>query len=358
MIAMKRAGHKRVWFVVLAAAAAAVLLVGTRAAVSPQRELGVRARAGKPGRFEAAFEVMGTDARFDVVAADLAQARRILAAGAAQARLVERLMSTYRPESEVSRLNARGGRGVVALSEPTLAVLRKAVRVWKLTGGAFDVTYAPLRTLWRQASREGRVPSQDRIDRVLKAVGSGKLVFESGGVRFAVPGMEVDLGGIAKGYAIDLVTEALQAAGARAGIVDIGGDLRLFGRPEGQQKWRVRVRRPPDVQRDWVLALPPAAVATSGDYARFFRIGERRFSHIVDPRTGRPVQHVSSATVTAADAVTADALATAISVLGAAQGVKLIDSLPGTECMIMVHEADGGVSIHQSAGFAALVEES
>jgi thiamine biosynthesis lipoprotein len=275
-----------------------------------------------------------------------------------QVQLVERLMSTFRAESDVSRLNQSGAQEPVTVSQHTLRVLRKAVEVSGLTDGAFDVTYAPLRTLWRRAQREGRMPSPDAVSRTLQAVGWSQLTFDGDRVGFAVEGMEVDLGGIAKGYAIDLAADGLQGAGAAGGIVDIGGDLRLFGAPEPGRKWRVKVREPPGVDRDWVLVLPACAVATSGDYARWFRIGEQRLSHILDPRTGRPVAGVSSATVTAPDAVTADALATAMSVIGPDGALAMVDSLPGVECMIMAGEAEEPVQVHMSAGFAALVEGS
>ena len=140
--------------------------------------------------------------------------------------------------------------------------------------------------------------------------------------------------------------------------MDIGGDLRLFGTPGSTGGWLVQVRRPPDIDRDWVLRLPSCAVTTSGDYARWFSVGDQRYSHIVDPRTGRPVASVPSATVTAPDAAQADGLATAISVLGAAEGVRLIDSLPGAECMIMERLPEGGVRVHMSSGFEAFVEGS
>ena len=356
---MNRVRHRRTAVVTLAAlAAAAVVLIGMRVAVGPEPELRVLAQPGKPGRFDVSFQMMGTDARFEVAAPTRREAERLLAPAVARARLVEAAMSTYRPDSEVSRLNREGAAGPVPVSEQTRTVLRRAVEMSRMTGGAFDVTYAPLRTLWRKAADEGRPPSQEEIDRVRAAVGCEKLLVEPDGVRLGVPGMAVDLGGIAKGYAIDVATEALQEAGAASGIVDIGGDLRLFGTPPASGRWLVQVRRPPDIEQDWVLRVPSCAVTTSGDYARWFGVGDRRYSHIVDPRTGRPVARVPSATVTAADATQADGLATAISVLGAAEGVGLIDSLPGAECMIMERLPDGGVRVHMSAGFAQLVEGS
>jgi thiamine biosynthesis lipoprotein len=168
--------------------------------------------------------------------------------------------------------------------------------------------------------------------------------------------MEVDLGGIAKGYAIDAAAEALQAAGASSGLVDIGGDLRLFGSPSGGGKWRVEVRRPRGVEEAIILKLDPCAVTTSGDYARWFPVAGKHYSHIVDPCTGWPVPDVPSVTVVAPDATTADALATGLSVMGAAKGVALVDALPGVECMMMTRGPDGSVTRHLSRGFQDLIE--
>jgi thiamine biosynthesis lipoprotein len=342
--------------VILAAAVAALILVAPRGSPAPRNELPVRARPGKAGRYETVFQVMGTEGRLEAVAPDEAAARRMFEAALPQLRIVEQLMSTYRPDSDVSRLNQLGAQRPVVLSEHTLAVMRKSVEVSRLTGGAFDVTYAPLRTFWRRAQQEARMPDQEAVDGALAAVGWGRLVIEGDRVGFTVEGMEVDLGGIAKGYAIDLAAVALQGAGASAGIVDIGGDLRLFGAPEAGGNWRIRIQRPPGVEEEWTLDLSACGVATSGDYARWFSIGDERFSHIVDPRTGRPAAGMASVTVTAPDAMTADALATALSVMGAEAGVKLVDSLPDVECMMVTEDAVGSARMRMSAGFPRLVE--
>ena len=309
-------------------------------------------------RFEARFAVIGTDARLVAVCKGADQAQRAFAAAELKTREVERLMSAFDTESDVGRLNAHGAERAVQVAPDTLAVIRKALEVSRLSGGAFDVSYVPLREPWQQARREGKEPSDEAINAAMDRIGYQGIVIEKGGtVRFAKPGMAVDLGGIAKGYAIDLATEALIEAGVAEGIADIGGDLRLFGRPEHGGKWRIEVRRPPDVEEVIMLELPPCAVATSGDYERWFRVGDKRYSHIMDPRTGRPVPNVPSATVVAPDATTADALATAISVLAAEDGVRLVDSLPDVECLIMTRLPDGGVARRMSAGFADLIEK-
>lgn len=350
--------HIAAWVVVGTAALLTGFFLIRRQASRRGESLAVFEVGGRPGHYETELTVMGTDARLQVAATGRSHARRMFQAAVEQIRAVERCMSTYREESEICRLNRTGADQPLELSEHPLQVLRRAVEMSKLTGGAFDVTYAPLRTLWRRAQRDDRLPAPQDVQETLAAVGYTKLVFEGNRVGFAVPGMEVDLGGIAKGYAIDLAVRALQATGAGAGIVDIGGDLRLFGLPEPGGKWRVAVRSLPDVQRRFVLAVPACAVTTSGDYARWFRIGQRRLSHIVDPRTGWPVANMPSVTLVAPDATSADALATAVNVMGAEQGLALVDSLPEVECMIMVRGEDGQVRMHMSRGFSDFVENS
>jgi thiamine biosynthesis lipoprotein len=300
---------------------------------------------------------MGTEGRLVVVAPDEAAAAAMFAPATDVIRLVESLMSTYREESEISRINREaGGRVVSDLHEHTARVLRLAQRAARLSGGAFDATYAPLRTLWRAAARQGRLPSDDEIAAALVSVGYRKLSLTAdGAVRFIAPGMELDLGGIAKGYAIDRAVDALKRAGARAGLVDIGGDVRLFGEREGGGPWRVQVRTPPGVDEPIILGLGPCAVTTSGDYERYFEIEGERFSHIIDPRTGRPVQSVPSVTVVAPEAAAADALSTAISVMGARQGVAMVEELDGVECLVMTRRPDGTVARTASAGFSSLV---
>jgi len=319
--------------------------------------LTVTPKMGRPGWFETRFEAMGTYGRFEVKADDGKAARRMFEAALPQVRTVEGLMSLYRPDSEVSRLNKMGAQQAVKLSDHTLAVLRKSVEVSRLTGGAFDVAYAPLRTLWRQAERDGRPPSDSAIKAALQAVGYTKLVFEGDRVRFAVPRMEVDLGGVAAGYGVDVAVQALQQAGATAGIVDIGGDLRFFGTPGPGEKWRVMVNPPPGVRENIVLAVPPCGVATSGDYERHYTIGRKEYSQIIDPRTGRPVEKMASVTVVAPDGITADTLSTGLSVMGPQESVALVDTLADIHCLIIVREADGTMRKVMSRSFAAFVED-
>ncbi len=310
-----------------------------------------------PGRFAALFDTMGTRGRIVVAVPDEALARRAITAALGAVRSVERSMSTYRPQSEITRLNRDGALKPVALSADTVRVLRDAVRFSALSGGAFDVTYAPLRTLWRQAEKRGALPTEEEIIGALEKVGSEHLHLSETACDFALDGMAVDLGGIAKGFAIDLACEALRAEGIDGALVDIGGDLRVLGRRPGREPWKVMVNDPgPGEKPPLILLLTDRAVATSGDYQRFFTIGAQRFSHIVDPRTGRPVESIPSATVIARDALSADALATAISVLGLDDALRLVESLDGTECLILSARETSSPEIVKSSGFDAFCQ--
>jgi thiamine biosynthesis lipoprotein len=336
----------------VAAAAAGRLLVKPASPEAGQ----VRRVAGHDGRYESWLAAMGTDVRLLVCSGSAEVAQGAVDAGVDRIRLVERSMSTYDPGSDVSRLNADGYPGPVTLPGHVIDVLGRSVQMSLATGGAFDVTYAPLRPLWREAASSGRMPGDDEVSSALSKVGSDRLRLLDGAAQFTVAGMAVDLGGIAKGYAIDLAVGAMLSAGAEAGLVDIGGDIRLFGRPEPSERWRVEVRRPPGFDRTVRLLLGPCAVATSGDYARGFRVGDQWFSHIVDPRTGRPVAGAASVTVVADDATSADALATALSVLGEREGMQLVDSLEGVECMMILRAGEGKMAVRFSGGFPEYVE--
>lgn len=313
--------------------------------------VGLARALGGARRYETRFRAMSTDVRLVAVASGGAAARRMFEGARREIRAVDRLMSTYREDSEVSRLNREGR---ARISEPTRAVLQRAKEISRLTGGAFDATYAPLRRLWRRAVEQERLPRPEEMEKARAAVGYRKVTVKGGIARLEEPGTEIDLGGIAKGYAIDRAAEAMRRAGAGAGLVDVGGDLRLFGRPLKRAKWRIQVRTPPERPERLILELGPSAVATSGDYARGFRIGEQWFSHIIDPRTGRPADHSPSVTVVGPDATTADALATAFSVMEPKAAVAKADDLPDVECMIMLKKGEGAARLH-SNGFRKLI---
>jgi len=288
--------------------------------------------------------IMGTFARAVAVAADSKIAGKAIEAALSEIESVDRLMSDYKSDSEISQVNRDAFNRVVAVSEPTYQVLRRSIEFSKLTGGAFDITVGPLVDLWRSAGKKGQTPSEEELAATKAKVGFEKLILDDKKqtVRFASEGMRLDLGGIAKGYAVDKAIEAMQKAGAIGGMVDIGGDLRCFGKPpKGKSKWSIGLQNPkPNKNTDesdllLVLKLDNAAVATSGDYQQFVLIEGKRYSHIINRRTGAGAHGLSSVTIIADNATDADALATAVSVMGTEKGLALIEKMPGTEAILI-----------------------
>ena len=254
----------------------------------------------------------------------------------AEIRAVEAEMSSWIDASPVSRLNqARAGR-LVPVPPPTRLVLEASRELYDRSDGAFDVTCRPLIQLWREAGQTQRRPPPDAIEAARRASTWDDLSIEPDGVRKRKTSARVDLGGVAKGYGIDRAVAAMRSTGATGGLVDIGGDVRTFGRPGGAtDRWEIQIRNPAGDGAIGTLRLTDGAVCTSGDYFRFVEIEGTRYSHIVDPRTGRPAASVHSATVLASDAMTADGWATALSVLGEAG----LGRLPaGVEGLIILGE--------------------
>jgi len=240
----------------------------------------------------------------------------------AEMRRIERLMSPHVPDSDLARLAA--STSGVEVSAETLALLRRALVLNRASGGAFDPTLGAVKHLWGIEGETPRVPTTSELQKALARSGVSGMRLEERRVVKLVPHLEVDLGGIAKGYAVDRAGGILRQAGIRHASINAGGDLLLIGDREGRP-WRIGVqhpRRPGEVLA--VVAAAGEAVVTSGDYERFFEVDGVRYHHLFDPETGQPARRCQSVTVVAADAATADALATAAFVLGPQAGSRLL----------------------------------
>jgi thiamine biosynthesis lipoprotein len=303
-------------------------------------------RPGRPVSLDSGSrQIMGTFARVVAVGKNSRQAKNCIDAAFEQLQLVNNLMSIYRPESEISLVNRDAYHSPVEVSESVFEVLRRSVEFSKKSNGGFDVTVGPFMDLWRSAEKQQVTPTEQQLADAKAKVGYEKLILDEANktVRFAVEGMRLDLGGIAKGYGIDLAVEAMQARGAVGGMVDVGGDIRCFGAaPEGKPKWTVGLQDPAAADEYvlggsvlLVLELTDRAVTTSGNYRRFVTIAGKRYSHIVNPATSTSAEELSSVTVIAKNATDADALATAVTVLGPEKGLALIESLPDTEAILI-----------------------
>jgi thiamine biosynthesis lipoprotein len=305
--------------------------------------------------------IMGTLAKLTAFAPDRATAVRAIDAGFERLGDVNALMSDYVADSEIGRLNALAANDSLSVSEETLTCLEKAAEVSRLSGGAFDVTCRPLVQLWKRAAKEKRLPEEEAIALALGRVGWEKLEIDPV-QRVVTPrmaGLQVDLGGIAKGYALDLAARAMLDAGATHVLVDVGGDVLAKGGRPGGEPWRMGVRHPfrPGRVVFRTLAIRDGAVATSGNQERYTEIRGKRYSHIVDPRSGWPAEQAPSVTVVAPDGITADAWATVFSVLSVEAGKALIDRerLDELEVMWIWREGEA-VRTDQTPGFAAYLD--
>jgi thiamine biosynthesis lipoprotein len=289
--------------------------------------------------------VMGTLAKAITVAADSNTAKQCIEAAFTEIEKIDDLMSYHKSDSEISELNRDGFARAVKVSKSTYEVLQRSIEFSKLSNGAFDVTIGPLVDLWHSAQDANSLPTDAKLQQARSKVGYDNLILDANetSVRFAVEGMRVDLGGIAKGYAIDKAVEVMQKSGALGGMVDIGGEVRCFGLPPaGQKKWRIGLQNPDKAEDGLnagapllVLNLTDAAVATSGHYRRFVAIGGKRYSHIIDPEKGQSSESLASVTIICPSAVDADALATAVSVMGAEKGLALIATMPATDAILI-----------------------
>ena len=272
---------------------------------------------------------------------------------------VDRGMSLYRPGSELVRLNRHRGDTPLALSPELFSVLAAAQRVSSLSAGAFDITVAPLVQAWGFGPDPRReVPAAQRLQAGRAALGHAGLRLDAAR-RTATklqPALQADLGGIAKGYGVDLAARALDAQGIAHYMVEVGGEVRTRGRNASGQAWQIGIEEPdamPQRARR-VVPMSGGAMATSGDYRNYFEQGGRRYSHEIDPRTAAPIAHgLASVTVVAADAMQADALATALIVLGPQRGWALAER-EQLAAYFIERGADGCLHDRSTAAFDAL----
>ncbi len=285
--------------------------------------------------FETTAAIMGTRIHAEVWHEDAATARALLDDVLAEMRRIDTTYSPYIEDSELSRLNREAPNGWTATTPEMIDLLEKSAQVSQLTGGAFDITYASVGRYYDY--RKGERPNQAELEAGLEAINWKFVEVDeaAGRVRFAHPLVYVDLGGIAKGYAVDRCIELLRSAGVTQASVAAGGDSRILGDRNGEP-WTVGIRDPR--HEDAVAVLLPlvdTAVSTSGDYERFFEKDGVRYHHILDPSTGDSARKSWSVTILGPEATFTDALSTSVFVLGPEAGLKLVDALPGIDAIII-----------------------
>lgn len=254
-------------------------------------------------------------------------------------RRLDKIFSLYDETSELSRLNKTGE---LHVSDDLFEVVKKAKEAYVKTDGAFDATVGPLALLWKKAIRDGRLPDDSEVRRALSRVGMDKVALDEVSRTISLAsGVMLDLGGIAKGYAVDKAVAKLREAGINSALVNAGGNMFCLGKNQGRP-WRVGIRDPRIAHYlKGKIALEDRGVSTSGDYEQFFIRDKKRYSHIIDIKTGYPADSgIVSATVTAPDAMTADILSTTLVVTGKERGFSVLKRFPGASARLIDAQGD------------------
>lgn len=305
-------------------------------------------------RFEFTQSKMAVPVKLVLYAVDAASANRAAEAAYQRFSQLNLIFSDYDPQSELRRLCRSAGEGkAVRVSDDLWQVLQRAQRLAVRSQGAFDVTVGPVVRLWRRARRREAMPPVDRLAEARSRVGYQYIQLNPAEqtVELQKAEMRLDLGGIAKGYAVDAALKVLAEHGISSALVDAGGDIGLADPPPGAQGWIIGVAPlEPDGKPATYLRLANRAVATSGDTWQFVEIEGRRYSHLIDPRTGVGLTDHSSVTVVAQDCTTADAMASVVSVLGPEAGLQLVEATPGVSALV-VRAPEDEVEVFRSSGW-------
>ena len=292
--------------------------------------------------------IMGTKVTVELWHTDSTTGSELAGVVMDEMRRIDNLMSSYKADSELSAVNAGAAKDPVIVSTELMALIERALEYSDLTAGAFDITYASAGQYYDY--RNNQKPDDAQLEAALQAVDYHhvKLDKSASTIQFMHPGVRVDLSGIAKGYAVDRCIYLLQQAGVTRALVTAGGDTRVIGKRQGRP-WHIGIRNPRD--EDKIVSMIPlenSAISTSGDYERFFEEDGVRYHHILNPKTGSSAHEIISSSIIAEYAIDTDALSTSVFILGVEKGMKLIDSIPGTEAIIIDSKGD----MYYSAGLA------
>ncbi|HEX6999759.1 MAG TPA: FAD:protein FMN transferase [Gammaproteobacteria bacterium] len=289
-----------------------------------------------------AIDLMGTRVSVELWHEDETEARSLVARVLDEYRRIDRDMSTYKPDSEISQLNASAAAAPFPVSQELFDLVRRSLELSAASGGAFDITYESVGYLYD--FRAHRHPTEAQVVAALPAIDYRHLVLDEAArtIAFDTPGVRINLGGIAKGYAVERGAAILREAGVEHAVLNAGGDTRVLGDRLGRP-WIIGIRHP-RLDGEYVTRLPlvDEAVSTSGDYERYFEEDGKRYHHIINPDTGEPTEGVLSVTVIGPDATITDGLSTTLFVLGRERGLEVIEKFPGYEAVIV--ESDGRLS--------------
>jgi thiamine biosynthesis lipoprotein len=284
------------------------------------------------------MKLMGSRFEITVVANDSSEAGNYIQLAVDEITRIEKLISSWDPDSQTSAINRNAGMRPVKVDRELFDLIDRSVAISNLTDGAFDITYASMDKVWRFDGSMTEMPSKEVIENSVSKVGFTNIVLnrDSSSVFLALKDMKIGFGAIGKGYAADRAKALLMKEGVVAGIINASGDMNTWGKQPNGQDWKVAITNPLDKNKAFaLLPIRNGAVVTSGNYEKYVLLGGKRFTHIIDPRTGYPSTGIISATVFAPKAELADALATSVFVMGKETGLDRINQIPNVECVII-----------------------
>lgn len=288
--------------------------------------------------FQQTFYKMGSDFELTIVADNQKDAHEIFAVSSAEIDRIEQLISSWNPSSETSQVAAMAGIRPVQVSNELIGLVERSCYISKLTGGAFDISYAAIDGLWEFDGGTMNAPSAKQIEASIAKIGYEHIEIDpiAQTLFLQLPDMKMGFGAIGKGYAADRVKALLIEKGISGGIINAAGDMSAWGKQPDGTPWKVAVVNPMDKRKVFAwFSLQDNAVVTSGDYERFVIINGKRYGHIINPKTGFPSEGVVSCSVFAPKAELADALATALFVMGVEVGINFINQLPQVEALMI-----------------------
>ncbi len=251
---------------------------------------------------------------------------------------IEKVFNKFDENSEVSKINRLAGSEKIKVTREMFQLIKDSIYYSRISGGAFDITVAPLMDIWGFVRKHGTIPDKETIDDAIKSVGYKNLELdrEELSIRFLNKGTKLDFGGIAKGYAIDRAKDILASFGIKNALINLGGNIFALGNPPGEKAWKIGVEDPRSkgsLLRSFELT--GQAISTSGNYERFFEMAGKRYSHIMNPLTGEPCQGIISVTIVSDSGESSDALSTAIFVMGEEKGIALSKTIKGVKVLIL-----------------------
>jgi len=291
-----------------------------------------------PALFKETRILMDTFAEISCYGTSKADAVKAMDAAFREMKRIEKVFSKFDEDSEVYKINKLAGSQEVIITSEVLGLIERSIYYSRVSEGAFDITVGPLMQIWGFVHNNNSIPDTQTIEETLKYVGYRNILVNSEklSIRFLDKDIQIDLGAIAKGYAVDRAKDVLVSHGIKNALVNLGGNIFALGQAPGKRSWAIGVEDPRNKNRVlWNLELKDKAVSTSGNYERFFILNGKRYSHIINPVTGQPCQGIISVTVATDSAESSDALSTAIFVMGEEKGIRLAKAIKDIQVLIL-----------------------